>query len=213
MRMSNTIHLRKGSDGEHRDLEAWLYRPTDEDRRILEFPAYSSDAVLFKRVRVHFRWHLSTVELGVMHWEIDADNWQTDPTFLRVKSEQGYVFTETITVAPGALDEYEKKTHHFFQEHLHPYEESRLILEGSGYWDIRDYNDDWIRFRVCKGDMVTLPPGMYHRFTVDINDFIKAVLLFKETPTRVDILRPDGDDTQARKEYITNVLDKYNRRL
>ncbi|KAH7432198.1 hypothetical protein KP509_07G013000 [Ceratopteris richardii] len=202
MRMSNTIHLRKGSDGEHRDLEAWLYRPTDEDRRLphQHFPNQLISPL-----------HLT--ELGVMHWEIDADNWQTDPTFLRVKSEQGYVFTETITVAPGALDEYEKKTHHFFQEHLHPYEESRLILEGSGYWDIRDYNDDWIRFRVCKGDMVTLPPGMYHRFTVDINDFIKAVLLFKETPTRVDILRPDGDDTQARKEYITNVLDKYNRRL
>ena len=46
-----------------------------------------------------------------------------------------------------------------------------------GLWDIRGYNGEWIRFRVCKGDMIVLPPGMYHRFTVDTNNYIKVIIV------------------------------------
>ncbi|MCO5551213.1 hypothetical protein L7F22_004712 [Adiantum nelumboides] len=144
-------------------MEAWEYNPSEEDRRL------PHRYVPNRPVPVG---HLE--ELGVLHWVIDADKWETDPALQRVKSEQGYIYWETLTVAPGHLEEFEKKSQHFFEEHLHPYEESRLILEGTGYWDIRDYSNKWIRFKVSKGDMITLPPGMYHRFTVDTSDYIKV---------------------------------------
>ena len=39
---------------------------------------------------------------------------------------------------------------------------------------MRSKGEDWIRVECNKGDMIVLPEGIYHRFTLDDKDYIKV---------------------------------------
>ena len=54
-----------------------------------------------------------------------------------------------------------------FQEHLHADDEIRFVLEDSGYFDVLDRQDQSIHIFVETGDMISLPAGIYHCFTLD----------------------------------------------
>lgn len=81
---------------------------------------------------------------------------------------------------------------------------------GSGYFDLRDANDDWVRIPVSKGDWFEWPAGINHRFTVDENAYIQAMRLYKGSadPEWTAVPRSDillGDNT-VRNEYINTYL-------
>ncbi|KAI9786914.1 MAG: 1,2-dihydroxy-3-keto-5-methylthiopentene dioxygenase [Geoglossum umbratile] len=122
--------------------------------------------------------------------------------------ERGYKNRDEITVSPGKMgDVYEEKVKMFFNEHLHEDEEIRYILDGWGFFDVRGVDDDWVRIRVEKDDLIILPAGIYHRFTTDHNNYIKAMRLFKEEPRWTPLNRTyELDENPHRKEYVKFVV-------
>uniref|UniRef100_A0A915EP42 Acireductone dioxygenase n=1 Tax=Ditylenchus dipsaci TaxID=166011 RepID=A0A915EP42_9BILA len=103
-------------------------------------------------------------ELGVLYRQIPVNNFEND-------SGQSQT-----------LPQYDEKIKSFFEEHLHTDEEVRYIVDGAGYFDVRNAKEEWIRILCEPGDLIILPEGIYHRFTVAHNDYIRAVRLFKGEP-------------------------------
>jgi len=85
----------------------------------------------------------------------------------------------------------------------------RYVLDGSGYFDIRSPTDAWVRIAVTPGDMIVLPAGAYHRFTVDEAASVRAVRLFRDAPAWTPIARGagpgEGDDLSCRKSYLASL--------
>ncbi|EFJ38817.1 hypothetical protein SELMODRAFT_270238 [Selaginella moellendorffii] len=146
-------------------------------------------------------------DLGVLQWHLNADLYETDPELKAIRDERGYDYYDIITIAPGKLPNYEERIKSFYEEHIHTDEEIRYCLEGSGYFDVRDGSDRWIRVWTKKGDMIILPAGMYHRFTPDSNNFITVMRLFSGHPIWTAFNRPQ-EDNRARVEYVNNFLAK-----
>lgn len=103
-----------------------------------------------------------------------------------IARERRYRNRDIVDLSPetvGSEDAFKAKLDTFYAEHYHDDEEIRYVVDGEGYFDMRTANDRWIRARVEKHDLLVLPAGIYHRFTVNSGlRYIKAIRLFKDQP-------------------------------
>jgi len=152
-------------------------------------------------------------KVGVLYWKIDADNFEQEGKLSAIRKQRGYNYCDEITCTPEKLPNYHQKLKTFFEEHLHSDEEIRFIVDGSGYFDVRNPEDKWIRILVEKGDLIILPSGIYHRFTLDSNDYIKALRFFVGEPIWTPHNRPadvqptDPSVHPARASYLKGLKD------
>ena len=85
----------------------------------------------------------------------------------------------------------------------------RAIVDGNGYFDVRDKNDKWIRIEVEKGDLMVMPAGIYHRFMTTHDDHICAIRLFSGRPVWTafyrDTQEADIAKMKARIDYLSMI--------
>uniref|UniRef100_U5EVG3 Acireductone dioxygenase n=1 Tax=Corethrella appendiculata TaxID=1370023 RepID=U5EVG3_9DIPT len=176
-------------------VRAWFMDDSTADQRLehhLEPPKFIEIDELFRKT-------------GVEYFKINADSYKDDKTLSSLRKDRGYSYEDEITCSKECLPDYENKLKSFFTEHLHTDEEIRLVLDGSGYFDVRNGdNDKWIRIQVVKGDLIIIPSGIYHRFTLDTNNFIVAKRYFVGEPVWLPYNRP-ADDMDCRKQYLTKL--------
>ncbi|GAA6042605.1 hypothetical protein JCM8097_003154 [Rhodosporidiobolus ruineniae] len=126
----------------------------------------------------------------------------------RIAKERGYKNRDEINVSKAGLgDVYEDKIKGFFREHLHEDEEIRYIKDGRGYFDVRDTTQSrWIRIAVEPRDLIIMPAGSFHRFTLDSGDYIKAMRLFQDEPKWVPHDKtPELEKNEHRIAYLQSI--------
>ncbi|KAI6148000.1 1,2-dihydroxy-3-keto-5-methylthiopentene dioxygenase [Pisolithus tinctorius] len=141
------------------------------------------------------------------------------------QATRGYHYHDFVTLNKETLGEaLESVLDGFYEEHMHEFEEARYILSGHGYWDIRGKylthirkfhnlsfssehpTETWIRFKVGPGDLVILPPGMFHRFTLDEKSDLSSMRMFLETPSRHALPRGKvADENPYRVDYLRTI--------
>ncbi|KAF3655685.1 1,2-dihydroxy-3-keto-5-methylthiopentene dioxygenase 1 [Capsicum annuum] len=105
------------------------------------------------------------------------------------------------------VENYEQKLKNFYTELIHADEEICYCLEGSGYFDMRDKGDCWIRIWMKASDMIVLPVGIYHRCALDTRNYVKLMRLFVGQQVWTPYNRPQ-EDYPARKKYIKSVTER-----
>ncbi|KAF5760138.1 putative acireductone dioxygenase (Fe(2+)-requiring) [Helianthus annuus] len=146
-------------------------------------------------------------ELGVLHWKLNPEKYEDDEELEKIRADRGYNYMDLLDLCPEKVENYEQKLKNFYTEHIHADEEIRYCLEGSGYFDIRDNDDRWIRIWIKAGDLIILPAGIYHRFTLDTSNYIKLMRLFVGEPVWTAYNRPQ-EEHPARRNYMFNFGQK-----
>ncbi|KAG5641597.1 1,2-dihydroxy-3-keto-5-methylthiopentene dioxygenase 1 [Asterophora parasitica] len=146
-------------------------------------------------------------KLGVKYWTIPVEG--HEPEIDRISGVEGYKNRDTINVSKEGLGEDE---------------EIRYILGGSGFFDVRGTpasltaleltlsvyeetpTDAWIRIGVEPGDLLVIPEGIYHRFTLDEANNIKALRLFKDEPKWIPYNRSTETEVNPhRVDYLKSI--------
>jgi len=131
---------------------------------------------------------------GVLYWKLNMDTFDTDGRIEEIRKERKYGYQDVIDISPENLENYEARVKGFHTEHLHPEEEIRMVLKGTTYFDVRDRDNKWIRIQLTPGDLLVLPPAIYHRLTL-VEEAPNVVIyrLFQERPTWTSINRYPSD--------------------
>jgi len=148
-------------------------------------------------------------DLGVIHWHLDANNYEKEGKLDQICKERGYNYRDFVN--SQKMPDLKSKLANFLEEHLHDDEEIRFFIDGSGYFDIRDgkdTRDPWIRMECKKGDIFILPAGIYHRFVPDDNMFFHVMRLFCGEPvwTPYNRVDPKTEERTSRIRYVNSFL-------
>ncbi|VDN02566.1 unnamed protein product [Thelazia callipaeda] len=114
---------------------------------------------------------------GVVAYKVDIDDQNAlKKRTSRVKAERNVVASDIFTLHEHIHD-FEQKINNFNKMNVFKLEQFYkpmrkeedvifLVMDGSAYYDVEVEEDDWIRINVERGDLIVIPKGRNHRFTL-----------------------------------------------
>lgn len=100
------------------------------------------------------------------------------PELERLSREFGYISSDLIILNDKATPNLEELLANFEREHHHTEDEVRFIVEGEGAFTLTRHGDTF-RVLVTPGDLISVPRGTRHFFTLTQRRRVKAIRLFQ----------------------------------
>ncbi|KAJ2706552.1 1,2-dihydroxy-3-keto-5-methylthiopentene dioxygenase [Coemansia spiralis] len=144
------------------------------------------------------------LELGVVCKRIEGTTAERMAAVDELYKERKCQGRDQVTVSP-AQEDYATQVKAFTREHLHEDEEIRFLVGGAGFFDIRDKEDRWVRMAVEEGDLLIVPAGIYHRFSLTPLWHMEIVRLFSDMPKWEAQYRPEADSSECRLAYLRSI--------
>jgi len=175
----------------------WKMRADDE----IENPKLPNH----KLYGMEFADYSEVLDLGIEHWHLDGTD--THEALLKIRKDRDYNYSDICEVTPAkqGREKHDELMRTFFKEHYHMDDEVRYIMNGAGYFDVRSKDQkNWYRIQCLAGDMITLPKGVFHRFTCDQSEYFRAMRLFQGDPVWTPI--PIEQESDVRQSYVKTYL-------
>lgn len=96
-----------------------------------------------------------------------------------LKAEGGYVAADVVVLWEQTPD-LEALLGKFSREHHHSEDEVRFVVDGHGIFTIRGRDGRYLELTVGPGDLITVPAGTRHWFTLAEDRRIKCIRLFQD---------------------------------
>ncbi|MDE2180794.1 MAG: cupin domain-containing protein [candidate division NC10 bacterium] len=96
-----------------------------------------------------------------------------------LKAEGGYVAADIVVLWEKTPD-LETLLDKFSREHHHSEDEVRFVVDGHGVFTIRGRSGRYVELTVGPGDLITVPAGTRHWFTLAEDRRIKCIRLFQD---------------------------------
>lgn len=97
----------------------------------------------------------------------------------KLKAEGGYVSADIVVLWEKTPD-LETLLDKFSREHHHSEDEVRFVVDGHGIFTIRGRGGRYFEVTVGLGDLITVPAGTRHWFTLAEDRRIKCIRLFQD---------------------------------
>lgn len=103
---------------------------------------------------------------GVVLYKVDIEDTNAlKKRISRVKAERRVTASDIFTI-DDHISDFEHKLEQFYEPITKNEDSVFLIMDGSAYYDVEVEEDDWIRINVERGDLIVIPSGRNHRFTL-----------------------------------------------
>ncbi len=154
------------------------------DNRRIEVPAEMA-GFLEKEGLVYRNWDVSKLreELRGNYALTEAEKAEILAVFREevdsLKAEGGYVAADVVVLSEQTPD-LEALLCKFSREHHHSEDEVRFVVDGHGIFTICGRSGRYVELTVGPGDLITVPAGTRHWFTLAEDRRIKCIRLFQD---------------------------------